>query len=80
MALQIRFAEVVGVTESSMSVAFEVHALAGVEIPVGRFTNLLLESRYSISDDDLGGDFSELSERELDLGGTAVYAGVSFRF
>jgi hypothetical protein len=61
-------------------VAFEVHALAGVEVPVGQSTNLLLETRYSVSDDDLGGDFAGLADTELDLGGSSFYGGLSFRF
>ena len=61
-------------------VAFEVHGLAGVELPLGRTTNLLFELRHSISNDDLGGDFSDLPFRELDLGGTAVFGGMAFRF
>jgi hypothetical protein len=61
-------------------VAFEIHALAGVEIPLSRTTNLLFEGRYSVSDDDLGGDFSDLLSNEIDLGGTAIYGGLSFQF
>lgn len=61
-------------------VAFEVHALAGVEIPLSRMTNLLLEARISESDDDLEGDFEGLPATELDLGGSSIYAGLSFRF
>jgi hypothetical protein len=61
-------------------VAFEVHALAGVEVPVSRMTNFLLEARYSASDDDLGDDFEGLPATELDLGGSSIYAGLSFRF
>ena len=58
--------------------ALEIHALAGVELPMGRATSFLLEARYSKADDDLGGDFSGLGE--IELGGTAVYGGFSFRF
>jgi len=47
---------------------FEIHALAGVELPMSRSANLLFEARYSIADD------------ELDLGGTSIFAGFSFRF
>lgn len=60
--------------------ALEIHALAGVEIPISRRTNLLIEGRVSSSDDDLGGDFSGLAEREIDLSGSAIYGGVSFAF
>lgn len=60
--------------------AFEVHLLAGVEVPLGRRTNLLLEARHSESEDDLSGDFGGLPETELDLGGSSIYGGLSFRF
>jgi len=60
--------------------AFEIHALAGVEIPVSRRTNFLIEGRVSDSDDELGGDFSGLPERKIDLGGSSIYAGASIRF
>jgi len=65
---------------SDDGVALEVHGLAGVEIPVGPRTNLLFEGRYSFAEDDLGGDFSDLPERDIHLGGGAVYGGLSFRF
>jgi hypothetical protein len=58
--------------------AFEVHALAGVELPVGRRTALLFEGRHAWAEETLGGDFAGLGE--LDLGGTSVYGGISFRF
>lgn len=61
-------------------VAFEAHVLAGVEIPLSRMTNLLFETRYSKCDDDLGGDFEGLPETNLDLGGSSIYGGLSFRF
>jgi len=61
-------------------VAFEAHVLAGVEFPVSRMTNLLLETRFSASDDELGGDFGGLPKTDLDLGGRSIYAGLSFRF
>ena len=58
--------------------AFEIHALAGVELPFGRASSFLLEARYSKADDDLDDDFAGLGE--IELGGTAVYGGLSFRF
>ena len=61
-------------------VALEVHGLAGVEIPLGPRTNLLFEGRYSFAEDNLGGDFSDLPEREIHLGGLGIYAGLSMRF
>ena len=60
--------------------AFELHVLAGAEIPLGYVTNLLIEGRYSESEDELGGDFAGLDEDEIDLGGTAIYAGLAFHF
>jgi hypothetical protein len=36
--------------------------------------------RYSLSEDDLGGDFSGLAETDLDLGGWTLSGGMSFRF
>jgi len=65
---------------SDDGVAFEAHALAGVEIPVGRWSNILFEGRYSKSEDDLGGDFNGLAETDLDLSGTSFYVGYSYRF
>ena len=65
---------------SDDGVALEVHGLAGVEIPVGPRTNLLFEGRYSFAEDDLGGDFSDLPEREISLGGLGIYGGLSLRF
>ena len=58
--------------------AFEAHLLAGAELPLGRMTNMLIEGRYSSSDDDLSGDFAGLGE--LDLSGYSFYWGLSFRF
>lgn len=60
--------------------AFEAHVLAGAEFPVGPSTNLLIEGRYSWSDDTLGGDFADLAFRNLDLGGYSFFAGWTFRF
>ena len=59
-------------------VAFEAHALAGLELPFGRSLALLFEGRYSWADDDLGGDFAGFGE--LDLSGPSVFVGGSFRF
>jgi hypothetical protein len=60
--------------------ALEAHVLAGVELPVGPSVNLLFETRYSLASDELGGDFSDLYERDIDLGGYSAYGGISFRF
>jgi len=61
-------------------VAFEFHLLAGVEIPVGRTSNLLFEVRHSVSEDSLGGAFAGLTATDLDLGGTTIGGGLSLRF
>lgn len=58
--------------------AFEVHALAGFELPLSRRLNLLFEGRYSWFEDDLGEDFEGLGE--IELGGFWVHGGASFRF
>lgn len=59
-------------------VAFEIHALAGIELPLSPTTGLLFEGRYSLANDELSGDFSDLGT--IELGGTAFYGGLSFRF
>jgi len=56
----------------------EAHALAGVEMPVGRAASFVVEGRYSWADADLHGDFQGLGR--LELGGAALYGGMSFRF
>lgn len=61
-------------------IALEVHGLAGVEIPVSPSTYLMFEGRYSFAEDKLGGDFSDLPERDIHLGGAAIHGGFSFRF
>ena len=58
--------------------AFETHVLAGVEFPVAPRLNLLVQGRYSWSDDTLGEDFSGFGE--IDLSGATISVGGSFRF
>lgn len=58
--------------------AFEAHALAGLELPLGRIWSLMFEGRYSWSEATPGGPFEGLGE--LDLGGFAAYVGASWRF
>jgi hypothetical protein len=58
--------------------AFEAHALAGVELPVHPGFSFLVEGRYSWSEDTPGGDFEGLGD--LDLGGVSAYLGIAFRF
>jgi len=58
--------------------ALEVHALGGVEFPIGPSFNLLFEGRYSWSDDTLSDDFAGLGR--IELGGASAFAGASFHF
>ena len=64
---------------SEDGVALETHVLAGLEIPVQPLWGVLLESRYSWADDQLNsGDFPGFGR--LNLGGSSVFIGASFRF
>jgi hypothetical protein len=58
--------------------AFEVHALAGLELPLGRPASFLLEGRLSAASTSLAGDFAGLGD--IELGGASVYLGFAFRF
>jgi len=58
--------------------AFEAHVLAGLELPLTPRTNALFEGRWSSADDELGGDFAGFGK--IDLSGTSVFTGLSFRF
>jgi hypothetical protein len=58
--------------------ALEVHALAGIELPLSRSVNLLFEGRWSDADDELKDDFGGLGK--IELGGVSVHGGVSLRF
>lgn len=59
-------------------VAFQTHALAGIELPVSPTLNVLFEGRYTWADKELGGDFDGFGD--IDLGGPSISAGVSWRF
>lgn len=59
-------------------VAWEVHAVGGLEIPLNGGFNLLLEGRYSWCEAELGGDLAGLGD--LQLGGASILVGGSFRF
>jgi hypothetical protein len=59
-------------------VAFEIHGLVGVELPLNPAVGLLFEARYSLADDDLGDDFAGLGD--IELGGASIAGGFSFRF
>jgi hypothetical protein len=58
--------------------AFETHLLAGVELPLSPRFNLLLEGRYSWSDDTLGEDFAGFGD--IEMGGLWINVGGSWRF
>ena len=58
--------------------AFSTHALAGIELPVSPGLALLIEGKYTWSEENLGSDFAGLGE--LDLGGTSVSVGLSYSF
>lgn len=59
-------------------IAFQTHALAGVEIPFGRQWGAMFEVRRSWADDTPDGDFAGLGK--LKLGGTSAYVGATARF
>lgn len=68
-------------------IALELHALAGFELPLGSQFNLVIEGRYTWSDDTLSDKYGHLSatrpvdiDRELQMEGTLITAGVAFRF
>ncbi len=58
--------------------ALTVYVLAGAEWPMSPSFNFAIEGRYSWSDDTLGSDFAGLGD--LELGGTAIFGGLSWRF
>jgi len=59
-------------------VAFEVHGVAGVELPLNPAVGFLIEARYSAADDELEDDFAGLGD--IELGGASISGGFSFRF
>jgi hypothetical protein len=73
-------------------VAFETHVLTGVDFPVSRRFNVLIEGRYSWADDELDESYAglfapdpsfpelHLGADTLDLGGVSVQGGVAYRF
>jgi hypothetical protein len=58
--------------------ALEVHALAGLELPLARTVNLILEGRVSSADDEPTGDLGGLGR--IELGGVSFHAAAAFRF
>lgn len=61
-------------------IAFEKHVMAGIEFPVSPQWYITLEARQSWAEDTPGGAFSFVNPGELDLGGTSVFVGGSYRF
>lgn len=58
--------------------ALQVHVMAGLELPLSPGFNLTLEGRRSWADDNLAGAFAGLGD--IELGGTSVFIGGSFRW
>lgn len=69
-------------------VAFEKHAMVGIEFPVGSEWNVTLEVRQSWAEASVNASFPSLisnpdptfSGGKLDLGGTSVFVGGAMRF
>ena len=70
--------DIFGETFEESGTALETHVLAGLEVPVGPAWNLMVEGRYSWSDDEFEEDFEGLGE--LDMTGASVSVGASVRF
>ncbi len=60
--------------------AFEVHAMGGVDFPVGPKWDLFGEARYAWADATPGGAFTPLQQGKLDLSGWALFFGGAVRF
>ena len=61
-------------------IAFEKHVMAGIEFPVSPQWYISVEGRQSWAEDTPGGAFQLVNPGELDLGGTSVFVGGSYRF
>jgi outer membrane protein W len=59
---------------------FEKHAMVGIEFPVAPAWNITFEVRQSWAEATPGGAFAVVNPGRLDLGGTSVMLGGSFRF
>jgi hypothetical protein len=59
-------------------VSFQTHALAGVELPLGGSWGLIVEGKYTWSEEELGDDFRGFGD--LDLGGFTGYIGAALHF
>ncbi len=60
--------------------AFEMHLLAGVELPMSPTWGFLLEGRYSWAEADVGSNGAYYGPGKLDLSGLSIYGGFSLRF
>lgn len=65
---------------TATGLAFETHAMIGIEFPVAPEWNITLEVRQSWADATPGGEFTYINDGSLDLGGTSVFVGGSLRF
>jgi hypothetical protein len=65
---------------TASGLAFEYYAMLGIEFPVAPVWNITLEVRQSWADATPGGAFTFVNPGSLDLGGTSVFIGGSFRF
>lgn len=65
-------------TFADEGVALGYFLVAGLEVPLGRAWSFFAEGRWRSADDELGDDFEDFGT--LDLSGTEVAAGASFRF
>jgi opacity protein-like surface antigen len=66
-------------TLEASGTAFGYYLLGGVEVPVGRHWSFFAEGRWHRVDDDLEDDFED-DFGKIDLSGTDLGAGISWRF
>ena len=78
--IDFEYEEVVPTSFESDGIAFGYFLLAGVDIPIQPNWSVFLEGRWSKVDDDLADDFEDSANTEIDLSGTEISGGVSFRF
>ena len=60
--------------------AFQTHAMIGMEFPVAPEWNITFEVRQSWAEATPGGEFTYINDGSLDLGGTSIFVGGSLRF
>lgn len=58
--------------------AFQAQFSAGLELPINPRFNVVFEGRYAWASDAMGGDFAGFGD--IELGGTSLLLGASFRF